>query len=133
MTQNIIVTDDGREFIDMDGDDNPCVNCGACCNHYRVSFYQGELSEMPMGFVPSHLTTKINNFMACMKGTEIGLGKCVALTGEVGIKVGCSIYDKRPTPCREFNVWDSEGNPNPRCQELRQEIGLPLLKIMNNS
>ena len=68
-----------------------------------------------------------------MKGTETGKGKCIALTGKVGIKVGCSIYENRPTPCREFNVWDNKGNPNPRCQELRKEIGLPLLKIMSNS
>ncbi|MEG6657786.1 YkgJ family cysteine cluster protein, partial [Pseudomonas aeruginosa] len=22
--------------------DNPCLTCGACCAHFRVSFYWGE-------------------------------------------------------------------------------------------
>lgn len=125
--QQIITTEDGRIFYEMNGENNPCTSCGACCSHFRVSFYHGELSEMPLGFVPIHLTHKINNFLSCMKGTEKGNSACISLTGQVGKKVGCSIYQNRPTPCREFNVWDKEGNPNPKCQKLRQAIGLPVL------
>lgn len=122
------ITEDGRVFTDMSGQDNPCVGCGACCSKFRVSFYHGELSDMPMGWVPVEMTTKINSVYACMQGTEQGNSKCIALTGTIGQEVGCSIYDKRPSPCKEFNVWDINGVPNPKCQELRAKINLPLLK-----
>lgn len=128
MGQQIRLTQDGRKFIDMSGDDNPCVGCGACCSNFRVSFYHGELSDMPSGFVPVELTVKVNDFYSCMKGTERGCDSCIALTGTIGKKVGCSIYENRPTPCREFSVWDSQGEPNPICQKLRKKINLPELK-----
>jgi len=28
--------------------------------------------------------------------------RCVALGGEIGIKVSCAVYDARPMVCREF-------------------------------
>ncbi len=39
---------------------NPCMTCGACCAHYRVSFYWGESSEAPGGFVPIELTEQVH-------------------------------------------------------------------------
>ncbi|WP_201211158.1 YkgJ family cysteine cluster protein [Rhodocyclus purpureus] len=79
------IRDDDRFFIDMgDSPDNPCTACGACCARYRVSFYCGELSDGSGGVVPVELTSKVNAFIACMKGTEAGNGRCIALQGELG-------------------------------------------------
>lgn len=106
---------------------NPCLSCGACCACFRVSFYFGELAGQPGGWVPVELTSKVNDFRAAMKGSESG-GRCVALRGEVGkAGVSCSIYQHRPTPCREFDAWLEDGTPNPDCQRLRAQRGLPAL------
>jgi hypothetical protein len=38
-----LIQEDGRVFIDMPtNESNPCLNCGACCNYFRISFYHGE-------------------------------------------------------------------------------------------
>ena len=127
------VVDENRVFIDMpDSPDNPCTSCGACCAHYRVSFYCGELSEGSGGLVPVELTSKVNEVIACMKGTEKGNGRCAALVGELGKSgIGCTIYANRPTPCREFANWLEDGTPNPECQRLRAGIGLPPLPVLS--
>ena len=135
MTQAIpvrLITDDNRVFIDMpDSPDNPCIACGACCAYFRVSFYCGELSDGSGGLVPSELVSKINDVMVCMKGTEAGHGRCIALSGELGqAGISCSIYARRPTPCREFAAWLEDGNPNPQCQRLRAGIGLAPLPAL---
>jgi uncharacterized protein len=131
MSQKVIqikhIMEGGEVFVDMTDDEaNPCKHCGACCTHYRVSFYQGELQSNG-GVVPSEMVTPINSFMVAMKGSEQG-GKCSALKGTVGVDSTCSIYHNRPSVCRTFYVWDDEGVPNPRCQELRAKIKLPPLK-----
>jgi Fe-S-cluster containining protein len=104
---------------------NPCLSCGACCAHFRVSFYFGELDSQPGGWVPVALTRKMNDFRAAMTGTENGSGRCAALRGELGqAGVQCSIYPQRPSPCREFEAWQADGTPNPDCQRLRNARGL---------
>lgn len=127
--QVIQVQEDNRVFIDMATcEDNPCMSCGVCCNHFRISFYAGELASMPGGTVPDGMTSQLGPFRACMKGTEAGGGRCIALMGEVGQPgIGCAVYADRPTPCREFPVWLEDGTPNPDCQRLRQAHGLPML------
>lgn len=127
--------DDNRIFIDMpDAPDNPCTACGACCTHFRVSFYCGELTGGSGGFVPAEMTSKLSPLMACMKGTEAGHGRCIALAGEPGRPgVRCRIYARRPTPCREFANWLADGTPNPDCQRLRTGLGLPPLAPLPGS
>ncbi len=129
MVEIKINQEDGRVFIDMaESDENPCLDCGVCCNHFRISFYFGEMDIQEAGFVPSEMTSKVNDFFACMKGTEAG-GRCIALEGNAGEKnIRCTIYHNRPSPCREFPVWLDNGEPNPKCNELREKAGLSLLK-----
>jgi len=75
--------------------------------------------------VPDELVSVVNPFIVCMKGTEAGHGRCIALRGAIGEPgVRCAIYDQRPTPCREYRVWLDDGTPNPDCQRLRRAIGL---------
>lgn len=107
---------------------NPCRSCGACCAHFRVSFYFGELQGQPGGWVPVKMTSKVNDFRVAMKGTESGNGRCAALRGTIGsADISCSIYANRPSPCREFEAWQADGAPNPDCQRLRAQHGLPPL------
>lgn len=108
--------------------DNPCLSCGACCAHFRVSFYCGEIADGGGGIVPPELVTQVGPLRAAMKGTEYGNGRCVALRGEIGTEgVHCSIYAQRPSPCREFEPWLQDGSPEPDCQRVRARFGLPPL------
>ncbi len=110
---------------------NPCLDCGICCTHFRISFYWAEADDSPGGFVPAHMTEKLTHHLRCMKGSNDVPRRCSALEGELGKSVSCSIYEQRPTPCREFPVYLEGGLPNPKCDELRATIGLPALPIMN--
>ncbi len=88
--------------------DNPCVSCGACCARYRVSFYWAEACENEPERVPVALTEDVTPFLRCMAGTNCSKPRCVALLGSVENAVACSIYDQRPSPCREFGiVWEN--------------------------
>ena len=109
--------------------ENPCLSCGACCAHFRVSFYFGELQGQPGGWVPLELTNKLNDFRAEMKVTDYRNRRCISLRGEVGKPgIHCATYQQRPSPCREYEAWLEDGSPNPDCQRLRVERGLaPLL------
>jgi Fe-S-cluster containining protein len=104
--------------------DNPCFECGQCCQHFRVSFYHGEIAGTATGtgagVVPAELTTQITPHLSCMKGTEKGGAPCVALrhSNEEGYR--CSIYENRPSPCREFNILNDDGTVNLDCQKLQQ-------------
>ena len=102
--------------------DNLCLSCGACCAHFRVSFYWAEADDAPGGYVPTGLTEKVNAHLCCMSGTQGKPPRCVALSGEVGKQVACTIYERRPSPCREFNVFEADGTPNQRCLNLRKSL-----------
>jgi hypothetical protein len=79
------IADDNRVFTDMpESPDNPCTACGACGAYFRVAFYCGELTGGSGNVVPAEMTRKINNVIVCMKGTETGNGRCLALSGELG-------------------------------------------------
>jgi Fe-S-cluster containining protein len=129
------VQEDNRVFVDMANDEsNPCLSCGACCQHFRISMYIGEMASHPGGTVPDELVSKVNPVIACMKGTEAGGGRCISLQGEIGKPgIGCAIYANRPTPCREYRVWMDDGSPNPDCQRLRAKIGLTPLRAQKEA
>jgi Fe-S-cluster containining protein len=113
--QIVIPSGDGRIYYDMTGKDSPCDGCNACCRHFRVSFYQGELDSQPGGQVPADMTVQLTPFRACMKGTETGYGSCIALRSNGR----CGIYAHRPSVCREFPVFMPDGSLNPECVRLR--------------
>lgn len=106
---------------------SPCLNCGACCATFRVSFYWAETDAAPEGSIPQHLTEQVTPHISCMHGTNQKPTRCVALLGEVGDAVRCSIYEKRSSTCREF-IWHGEnGQDNLDCQRARAAHGLPPL------
>ena len=98
---------------------NPCFECGQCCQSFRVSFYHGEIEGNGTGVVPAQLTSKVNDHLACMRGTEKGGAPCVALRYNAEEGYRCSIYEQRPIPCREFNILNEDGTLNPECQKLQ--------------
>jgi len=106
--------------------DNPCQLCGACCAHFRVSFYWAETDAHPFGMVPAQLTIPIAPHYVAMQGTqttdtETQTTRCVALAGEIGGAVGCTIYEQRSSTCREFD------SGTPACNRAREKHGLPAL------
>ena len=106
---------------------NPCMECGACCASFRVSFYWGETDQSPNGLVPAHLTATISPHRVAMLGTDQAKPHCVALQGEVGKNVSCAIYPLRASTCREFTASGENGEHNPVCDRARANYGLPPL------
>ena len=106
---------------------NPCITCGACCAHFRVSFYWGESDLSTPGGVPADMTEKLNDFRMVMKGSNEASPRCTALMGVIGKKVHCSIYEKRASVCRDFEPSWQDGRPHEGCDEARRAWGLPPL------
>lgn len=87
-----------------------------------MSFYWAEADDAPGGMVPANLTEAISPHLRCMKGTASKPARCVALEGEVGQWVSCTIYAQRPSTCRGFDVLEADGSPNARCTKLRAQL-----------
>ncbi len=103
---------------------SPCTCCGACCAYYRCSFYWAEADCAPGGTVPTALTEKLNDFRRAMRGMSGSNPRCIALEGEIGKSVRCTIYDLRSSVCRDFAVAWENGVPNERCDKARLAWGL---------
>jgi Fe-S-cluster containining protein len=97
-----------------------CTSCGACCASFRVDFAVYELEGMG-GQVPAGLAVEVNGSTCRMRGTDHVPIRCAALTGKVGEKVACGIYEWRPSPCHEFTEGDYA------CNKARMRHGLPPL------
>ncbi|MBO3759291.1 YkgJ family cysteine cluster protein [Ciceribacter sp. L1K22] len=91
-----------------------CQACGACCAYSedwpRFSLETDEqLDAIPEAMVATDLS-----------GMKFENGRCVALNGELGKCVGCTIYTVRPIVCRDCMPGD------PECLMAREAIGLPV-------
>jgi hypothetical protein len=112
---------------------NPCQSCGACCAHFRVSFYWSEAEPSLGGAVPPQMTTRLDPHRVCMNGADQKEPCCVALSGTIEQALNCAIYDGRPSPCREFAVDWADGmlifapEDLDRCTRPRAHFGLPPL------
>lgn len=98
-----------------------CQSCGACCVSFRVDFHPVELAGGAFAWgqgVPLEMTLPVTANIVRMAGTDDPEPRCVALRGEVGEAVICSIYHGRPSPCREFDVEHAA------CNRARQRCGL---------
>jgi Fe-S-cluster containining protein len=103
-----------------------CERCGACCAAYRVDFHPAELAKTVQSTgVPEEMAIVLTPKLMRMKGTDEASPRCVALTGEIGQRVGCTIYADRPSPCHEFNPWAALGIVDDACNRARQRHGLP--------
>ena len=100
--------------------DHPCLLCGACCAAFRVDFAVYEMEDMG-GTVPCGLAVEVTGSTMRMRGTDHVPIRCAALTGKVGERASCGIYEWRPNPCRELEPG-SHG-----CEKARARHGLPPL------
>ncbi|MDU7587744.1 MULTISPECIES: YkgJ family cysteine cluster protein [Diaphorobacter] len=99
---------------------HPCLTCGACCASFRVDFSVHETEELG-GCVPDGLVVPVTDHTARMRGTDHAQPRCSALTGQVGLRAACGIYEWRPSPCREFEAGSAA------CNRARQRHHLPAL------
>jgi Fe-S-cluster containining protein len=99
---------------------HPCLSCGACCASFRVDFAADELDEQG-GSVPSGLAVDVTGSTCRMRGTDHSPPRCAALTGRLGERVACGIYEWRPSPCREFEAGSDA------CSSARARHGWPRL------
>lgn len=99
---------------------HPCTTCGACCASFRVDFSVME-TQAQGGSVPDGLAVDVTTHTARLRGTDHSPPRCAALTGRVGKRVACGIYEWRPSPCREFEAGSDA------CERARARQGLPSL------
>lgn len=104
---------------------NPCLSCGACCAYFRASFHW--LETAPSGLVPAEMTVRVSPQHVAMRGTERHPPRCIALQGQIGSAVHCSIHALRASPCRDFQASWVDGVHNERCDRARAAHGLPPL------
>ena len=103
---------------------NPCIRCGACCAMFCVSFPEQEADDLPGGFVPVAMTLPQAKGHRIMKGTMDRYPRCVALSGTIGSRVKCGIYEHRPSVCRAFDVSWKHCRANRLCDKARSVYGL---------
>ena len=102
---------------------NPCLGCGACCSHFRVSFFWGECQSAG-GTVPDEKVIQISPNYVCMTGTETKPTRCNQLCGTVGKDASCGMYSQRSSACSGFTASYEEGNHDERCDQARIAHGL---------
>ncbi|MDR3409684.1 MAG: YkgJ family cysteine cluster protein [Formivibrio sp.] len=106
--------------------DSPCLDCGACCALFRVSFYWTEADDAPGGWVPAGLTGQLTPHLRYMPGTSQKSPHCAQLQGDIpGAR--CGIYANRPSPCRELEPFTPSGEVSEQCAKARAHHGLPPL------
>lgn len=106
-------------MLTQKADADHCLYCGACCAFFRVSFYWVEGEAIPEDF-----QEQLTPVYSCMKGTNQKQPRCIALQGEIGQQVQCSIYSVRSSSCREVQIGDQQ------CAKARSAYGLiPVIQI----
>lgn len=105
-----------------------CTRCGACCAAFRVDFHCSELAgggaSLGADGVPAALTVPVVGTLVRMRGTDESAPRCIALAGEIGRSVRCTIYSERPSPCREFAPYAALGIGEDACDRARARHGL---------
>ena len=109
--------------------DFACLSCGACCAAFRVDFHCADLATAANSGVPLELTLPLTATLVRLRGTDDAPPRCIALEGEIGNKVRCSIYDQRPGPCRDFAPYAPLGIGDDACDRARRRHGLAPLTL----
>ncbi|WP_353226270.1 YkgJ family cysteine cluster protein [Salinisphaera hydrothermalis] len=104
---------------------HPCMTCGACCATYRVAFHWLEAEASPAGAgVPVELTERLDPHRLVMRGTRQAPTRCVALDAVIGRRACCTIYERRPSVCREVAASWEFGEASSQCDRARAAHGL---------
>ncbi|QOW48441.1 MULTISPECIES: YkgJ family cysteine cluster protein [unclassified Acinetobacter] len=104
-----------------------CLTCGACCAHYRVSFYWAEGLNMP-----EHYTEPVNAVYSCMAGTNQTQSRCIALGGKIGQAVRCRVYEARSSTCKSVQIADEQCNKARIAHQMIPLISIPLHDAEND-
>lgn len=89
---------------------SPCISCGACCAYSDTWPEFGD--EDDLDGIPESMCDCNAGRMRCERD------RCVALEGEIGRDVRCSVYEGRPAVCRDFEPC------TPACNTVRRHFGL---------
>jgi len=92
----------------------PCTGCGACCAAYRVDF---DCRDLDPRFPPA-LVVELTGHLLRLRGTDHQPPRCAALSGRIGERVRCGVYEWRPGPCRELEAGSDA------CNQARRRHGL---------
>ncbi|HRO25954.1 MAG TPA: YkgJ family cysteine cluster protein [Luteimonas sp.] len=104
---------------------HPCLSCGACCAHFRVSLHWSEAEPALGGTVPRALTVPLRSHELAMRGTAGGdVLRCVALEADIGHHSRCSIHPLRPQACRDVAASWEFGEVSDQCDRARIAHGL---------
>ena len=103
---------------------HPCLTCGACCAHFRISFHWSEADPALGGTVPVELTEPMRRHERVMRGTSRESPRCVALDAEIGVRSRCTIHPQRPSVCRDVPASWEFGAASPQCDKARLAQGL---------
>ena len=79
--------------------------------------------------MPVALTAPLTPHLRVMLGTNQSAPRCIALQGEIGKAVACSIHSQRSSVCRDFTPAWENGSPSPHCDAARARWGLPPLTL----
>lgn len=74
-----------------------CINCGACCAKEPCWV---EVSKEDFEYLANPELTTVGDIFPWSMKTKGEQHQCIALHGNIGGYVFCSIYEKRPTICR---------------------------------
>lgn len=103
---------------------SPCETCGACCAFFRVVFPTIEIDGGKTLAVPMGVSSIFDVSQSVMNGTEKKSPRCMALKGTVGSGVTCTIYENRPSTCRNFKKSWENNTGNFLCDRARSVFGL---------
>jgi Fe-S-cluster containining protein len=93
---------------ERDVTDAQCGSCGSCCGPYESQAGWPDLTRADVARLTDyefkHYVTTEDTFFPALrtKMTAHHVLVCRFLKGEVGEKVSCAIYDRRPDACRKF-------------------------------
>jgi Fe-S-cluster containining protein len=94
------------------GEEYDCTKCGACCS-FKWSWPVLRKDRADAVKIPIEMQRQD---YPLLKTSDAG--RCVALRGEVGQCVSCSIYADRPDACRKFVPGST------LCKEARAKFGI---------
>ncbi|MDG2523910.1 YkgJ family cysteine cluster protein [Stenotrophomonas sp. HITSZ_GD] len=106
---------------------HPCLSCGACCAHFRVSLHWSEAEPSLGGRVPIELTDALRAHERVMRGTSQARPRCIALEADIGRYSRCTIHARRPAVCAQVPASLEFGERSRQCDESRAAHGLPPL------
>ncbi len=95
-----------------------CTTCGVCCEFavlVPVSFEESKQIARTIDVLLDDVEEEIVIDRILPRNSD---GRCENLMGRLGESIGCSIYEKRPSPCRDFEAGSD------RCHEFRRMYGI---------